>query len=287
MTAPHDDLSEVGDLAALARIAQQDAGLHLPPTKYPMMRTRLRKRLAAVGLDSLKAYRALIENNGRQGERARMISALTTHVSHFFREPHHFDMLRSTVLPPLVARARNGGQVRLWSAGCARGQEAYSIALTLLDVMPDAPRRDIRLLATDLDPGSIALAEQGRFSTDELARIPGGALHRFLPGPLLGQAVAPDLRSLIRFQTQNLHEPWPARLKFDVIFCRNVLIYFDQKGCETLLSRFAAALNPGGWLFLGHAERLSGLATQHFVRAGQTCFRRVPDPWRCDGTVPT
>lgn len=286
MIAPHDNQTDADDLAALARMARHDAGLHLPPTKYPMMRTRLRKRMGAVGLSNLNAYRAMIENGGEPGERARMVSALTTHVSHFFREPHHFDALRNTVLPPLIAHARRGGRIRLWSAGCARGQEAYSIALTLLELMPDAPRRDIRLLATDLDPGVIMQAQRGRFSPDELARIPDGALRRFQSGDPSGSEIAPDLHTLIRFQTQNLHDPWPARPKFDVIFCRNVLIYFDQKGCENLLSRFAAALNPGGWLFLGHAERISGPAAALLLHAGQTCFRRAPDDCRIDGTVP-
>lgn len=275
MNLPHLREQDSHDLAALAGMARADAGLNLPPAKHPMMRARLRKRMAAIGCADLASYRALVEGPGGRDERLRMVRALTTHVSHFFREPHHFDILRTLVLPPLVARARQGARVRLWSAGAARGQEAYSMAMVLADLMPDAPRHDIRILATDLDPAVIEDARLGLVPPDDLARLPAGHAGRFLHPSTMGWEVSPRIRDLLDFRVENLHQPWPARARFDAVFCRNVLIYFDIPGCEALLARLAAAIAPGGWLFLGHAERLSGPAGHLFIQAGRTCFRRT------------
>lgn len=275
MTPQHLREQDSPDLAALAGIARADAGLNLPSAKHPMMRARLRKRMTAIGCADLASYRALIEGPGGRDERLRMVRALTTHVSHFFREPHHFDILRTLVLPPLVARARQGARVRLWSAGAARGQEAHSMAMVLADLMPDAPRHDIRIFATDLDPAVIEDARLGLVPPDDLASLPAGHAGRFLRSTTMGWEVSPRIRGLVDFRVENLHQPWPARARFDAVFCRNVLIYFDIPGCEALLARLAAAIAPGGWLFLGHAERLSGPASHLFIQAGRTCFRRT------------
>lgn len=275
MTPPTPALTDAPDLAALAKIAQHVAGLTLPPEKYPMMRARLRKRMVVLGLSDIGQYRALVERRDGREERSQMAMALTTHVSQFFREPHHFDLLRTKVLPSLLSHARGGGRVRIWSAGCANGQEPYSIALTILDMMPDAARHDLRILATDLASSVIDRARQGLFAQETLAHVPPRLRHQFRSDGGKSVGLAKDLRDLIRFEVQNLHQPWPMQGKFDIIFCRNVLIYFEHSACEKLLSRFAAALTPGGWLFLGHAERTSGPATAQMHHVGQTCYRRA------------
>lgn len=275
MTGPLSWHRHSGDLSALARIARADAGLNLTAAKHPMMCARLRKRMAAVGCADLASYRAHVESPSGADERVRMVRALTTHVSHCFREPHHFDLLRNQVLPPLITRARRGGKVRLWSAGTARGQEAHSMAMVLLDAMPDAHRHDIRILATDLDPGVIDDAGRGRVHPDDLVHLPAGYAERFLRPAGSGAELLPALCDMIDFKVENLHQPWPVRSAFDAIFCRNVLIYFDTPGCETLLMRLAGALAPGGWLFLGHAERLVGPAGGLVSHAGRTCFCRT------------
>jgi len=275
VTPPAPALIDAPDLAALAGIARRVAGLNLPPAKYPMMRARLRKRMVLLGFSEIGQYRAFLDRREGRDECAHMAVALTTHVSQFFREPHHFDLLRTKVLPDLLSHARGGGRVRLWSAGCANGQEAYSIALTILEMMPDATRYDLRILATDLAASVIDRARQGRFALETLAHVPPRLRHQFRTDGKEMVELAHDPRDLIRFEVQNLHQPWPMQGQFDVIFCRNVLIYFEHSACERLLSRFAAALTPDGWLFLGHAERLSGPATAQMRHAGQTCYRRL------------
>ena len=278
MTPQPLTVSDAAALAAIARIAGQKAGLHLPSAKFPMIHARLRKRMRALGIASLGHYRTLIESPVGQSECDHMVMALTTHVSHFFREPHHFDLLRGTVLPPLVQRARQGGRVRLWSAGCAGGQEAYSLAMTVLQAMPDAARHDVRLLATDIDRTEVDKARRGRFSAADLAHIPGPLARQFLQATPSGPELPADMRRWMRFDVQNLHGHWPMRGGFDVIFCRNVLIYFDIPARDRLLARFAGVLRPGGWLFLGHSERLSGPAGAAFDHAGRTAFRRRDTP---------
>lgn len=286
MSAPFRPAPDADHLDALARIALDEAGLNLPPTKHPMMRARLRRRMAETATGDLAAYRRLVESPGGAEERARMVAALTTHVSHYFREPHHFQTLRERVLPPLIERARRGGRVRLWSAGCARGQEAYSIALTLIDMMPEAPRFDIRILATDLDPAVIAAARQPRLDPDDRDRIAPHQRNRYLQEVADGLTVSPALGGLVRFEVQNLHRPFPADSQFDVIFCRNVLIYFSKSGYEEVLLRLAGCLPPGGWLFLGHSERISGPACTLFSRAGRTSFQRADaDPFHPKGSL--
>lgn len=276
MSAPFRPAPDADHLDALARIALDEAGLNLPPSKHPMMRARLRRRLAESATGDLAAYRRLVESPGGAEERARMVAALTTHVSHYFREPHHFQTLRERVLPPLIERARRGGRVRLWSAGCARGQEAYSIALTLIDMMPEAPRFDIRILATDLDPAVIAAARQPRLDPDDRDRIAPHQRNRYLQEVPDGLTVAPALGGLVRFEVQNLHRPFPAGSHFDVIFCRNVLIYFETEVKRQILERMHALLRPDGYLMMGAAETVLGI-TEVYSRY-KACTSAVYNP---------
>ncbi len=204
-----------------------------------------------------------------------MLSALTTNVTHFMREEHHFRLLRETVLPPLLARVRSGNRLRLWSAGCSAGQEPYSLAFTLLALCPEAPRLDIRILATDVDPEILDRARAGNYRTEELSAIPEPArsqhVERSRDGTCFSIGAAP--RALIRFAELNLIEAWPMRGRFEIIFCRNVAIYFDKATQERLWSRFATMLAPGGHLFIGHSERISGEAEAQFRSVGVTVYR--------------
>ena len=279
------------DFAALARIVERTTGIQLPDTKRPLMVSRLSKRLRAHGLTSFADYRRMIERGDAAGqeELARMISSLTTNVTRFFREKGHFDHLARDVLPELIARARGGGRVRLWSAGCSTGEEPYSLAFTLLLACPDATRLDIRILATDIDPDVVRVGAQGVYPEAAIRALPPDHRTRFFspaaPGADSWEVAAPA-RELIVFRVLNLIHDWPFRGSFDVILCRNVVIYFDSETQDRLWTRFAARLRAGGRLCIGHSERISAEARRYFTLDGVTSYRRNDAPTGRGGPPP-
>ncbi|MND81701.1 Chemotaxis protein methyltransferase [compost metagenome] len=204
-----------------------------------------------------------------------MTAALTTNVTRFYREPHHFDHLRDQVMPELAARARAGGRVRLWSAACSNGQEPYSMALTVLDVLPEAADLDVRILATDIDPNMVAEGAAGVYSDELLSPVPAAGRKHFMPVAGRPGLFSADetLRRLVSFRELNLIGDWPMRGKFDVIFCRNVVIYFDDATQEMVWGRFTPIMNPGATLYIGHSERVSGPATTQLQTCGLTAYR--------------
>lgn len=266
-TAPNDT-----ELATIARVLYSDAGIVIAPGKGSMVQSRLGKRLRALGLRDYKSYIALITSEAGVDERRAMISALTTNVTQFFRENHHFETLRRITLPPLIERARAGERIRIWSAGCSNGQEAFSIAITLADMVTDLDKLDIRILATDIDSQMIACGRKAIYDPAALATVPV-ALHRFLTRNSLGLSVAEPLRRIVSFRELNLHGPWPMRSPFDIIFCRNVVIYFDPNSQTRLWQRFEEMLRPGGWLFVGHSERVPLVSPCRLITAGITTYR--------------
>ncbi len=177
--APGEFVLSRADFRQIAAMLHADAGIYLPDSKAALVYSRLAKRLRALGLASFRDYCALVA--GREGldERQKMLAALTTNVTRFFREPHHFELLEQQVLPPLLDAARQGERVRLWSAACSSGQEPYSIALTILSLMPDAGRFDVRVLATDIDPNILAEAQRGLYSETILDAVPAGLRARW------------------------------------------------------------------------------------------------------------
>lgn len=266
------------DFKVIAKRAHEDFGLHLPASKKDLVYSRLVKRLRNLGLPDFRSYCALIESPAGAEERMQMLSALTTNVTQFFREDHHFRMLRETVLPPLIARARAGGRVRLWSAGCSAGQEPYSIAFTVLEMFPDAARYNLRILASDVDPVILRRAEAGIYPKEELKAIPDAIRTRVADLSDTGDGsfrVGEKARALISFAELNLMSEWPMRGTFDIIFCRNVAIYFDKETQARLWNRFANLLTADGYLFIGHSERLNGPAEQRFRSIGVTAYART------------
>ena len=266
------------DFRRIATILYADAGISLADSKAALVYSRLARRLRALGLESFRDYCALIGQRDGLDERQRMLAALTTNVTRFFREPHHFEHLAAKVLPRLAARARAGGRVRMWSAGCSTGPEAYSIAMTLLEALPEAADLDVRILATDIDPDVLAAAENGLYSDRALAPAPAEQRRRwFRPereaGALNWRAVQ-ALQSLIVFRELNLvAQPWPMKGRFDVIFCRNVMIYFDEATQAQLIAALVDRLEPGGQLYIGHSERV-GADQRGMVSDGLTSYRR-------------
>ena len=267
------------DFRHIAAALHADAGISLTDAKVALVYSRLAKRLRTLGLRSFKQYCALLDADDAADERQRMIAALTTNVTRFFREPHHFEHLKAKVLPPLLSQARRGGRVRLWSAGCSSGEEPYSIALTLLSLAPDAGCFDVKVLATDINMEVLETGRAGVYSADALAPAPEAMLKRWFV-PELAQEdgdepiwrAGEELRALIAFRELNLTGEWPMHGTFDVIFCRNVVIYFDEVVQQRVWDRFSSIITPGGRLYIGHSERLID-PMNRFDREALTTYR--------------
>lgn len=277
MNAPQSTLGQVAptgaEFRAIAQLLSDTTGIVLAPGKTSMVQSRLAKRLRALGLATYKDYIALVSSEGGRDECRRMVSALTTNVTHFFRENHHFETLRQVVLPPLLEEARCGGRVRLWSAGSSNGQEAYSIAMTIAELAPDFATLNLRILATDIDPLMIEQGAKGIYPAAALEAVPEKLRKKYFRKEGEDYQVDPNLRGLVKFRELNLHDRWPMRGKFDVIFCRNVVIYFAPAAQALLWERFEEQLTPGGYLFVGHSERVTDGKHSNLRTAGVTTYQ--------------
>ena len=265
------------DFRKIAAMLHADAGIFLPDAKATLVYSRLVKRLRILGLNSFGEYCALVADQAGTDERQKMLAALTTNVTRFFREPHHFQHLKDKVLPPLLQAAKRGGRVRIWSAGCSRGHEPYSLAMTILSLMPDAADYDVRILASDIDPNVVAEGRQGHYEANEITSVPTAERNKFF-SPVASSSgkqssVSDDMRRLVSFRELNLIGHWPMKGRFDVIFCRNVVIYFDEETQAKIWMRFAPLLGPGALLCIGHSERLSGPALPKFNNVGITMYQ--------------
>ena len=259
----------------LAAILQGECGIVLSESKKSLAVSRLSRRLRNLNLPDFARYCDLLESPDGQEERREMVCLLTTNVTNFFRESHHFEALKSEVLPPLLEKAKRGERVRLWSAGCSSGQEPYSIAMTLLEAFPDIRRHEVRILATDIDTRLVQTGKEGLYRDLDKAHVSPERRSRFFdarPGESGVWAAKPALRDLVTFAELNLIRDWPMSGPFDVIFCRNVVIYFDAETQSRLWTRFSQILRPGGYLFVGHSERVSGPATSGLNLTGTTQY---------------
>ncbi|MBV2358611.1 protein-glutamate O-methyltransferase CheR [Thalassococcus sp. CAU 1522] len=265
------------DFRALASFAREHFGLSLSDSKKPLVHARIQKRLRARSAKDFSQYMRLVQDTEGGDERDALISALTTNVTNFFREAHHFDALRTELAPVLRQKAKRGERIRLWSAGCSTGQEPFSMAMALLEVLPETAARDIRILATDLDRAVVERGATGRFSAQDIAAIPESMRARWLR-PVTDIAnmseIAEPIRRIVRFAVLNLVEDWPFEGPFDAIFCRNVAIYFDQHTQQTLWKRMADKLAPGGLLCIGHSERVTGPGLGQLTSVGVTTYRK-------------
>ncbi len=255
--------------------ARAKFGLHLGPQKRSLVVSRLSKRLRALELETFDDYIRFVSTLEGHDERDHLLSALTTNVTHFFREAHHFDRLQTEVLPPLLHRAQQGHRVRLWSAGCSSGQEAYCMAMLILELCPDAATLDVRILGSDVDIPILKRASAGVFQNEELDGLSQTRRDQFFRPVDGGLCAAPHLRNLLTFGVINLVAEWPVTNCFDVIFCRNVAIYFDADTQIAMWTSFADAMVPGGWLMIGHSERVTGPASRVLRGSGMTTYRKV------------
>jgi len=261
------------DFRKLVDIVTTRTGIVINDKKRAFVHGRLGRRLRALGLSDFGQYCDFLDSEAGEAEQAMLVNAVTTNHTSFFREPHHFQYLGKTVLPAIAAGGPDG-RLRIWSAGCSSGEEPYTIAMILCGHAATA-RWDRKILATDLDTSVIAHARAGLYDADRVRSIPDIFRKRHVTLGSDGQGQMDEkLRALISFAPLNLLEPWPMRGPFDVIFCRNVVIYFDKPTQARLFSRYADLLRSDGWLFVGHSENLLKL-TDRFRLVGSTIYQRI------------
>jgi chemotaxis protein methyltransferase CheR len=245
----------------------QQSGIELKDGKRELLKGRLAKRLRLLGYEQFAQYYDHLKNHDPQGtELQEMINAVTTHKTSFFRESHHFDRLRELLLIPACQAAAQGKRppIRIWSAGCSSGEEPYSIAITVAANLERLATWDVKILGSDIDTAVLNKGRNAVYPRESVDDLPLEVLRRnFLcgKGKQSGYVqLKPDIRNLVKFGRVNLvGEKWPFRGKFDAIFCRNVMIYFDRDVQRTLLQKFAQHLKPGGFFFAGHSENFFGL----------------------------
>ena len=270
------------DLNEIAAMIYSDAGIALNDSKASLVYSRLSKHIRQLGISGFPEYCALVASDAGAGPRREMLSHLTTNFTRFFRENHHFEHLRDVVLPELITRAKAGGRVRIWSAASSDGQEPYSIALTVLSQFPNVADYDFKILATDIDPKILEIARQGAYDEQSLETVtPTMRKQWFREVDLNGRRkfqVDDKVKRLITYNELNLMAQWPFKGTFDVIFCRNVVIYFDEPTQMRIWQRFAGLLNHGSHLYIGHSERVTGDAKPLFDNTGITTYRYIGKP---------
>lgn len=249
------------DFERFRELIKKAAGISLNDTKQQLVASRLARRLRHLGLTKYAEYWDYLKARSFTGdEMTRFINSITTNKTSFFRESHHFDFLASEVLSKL---ARGQKKMRIWSAACSTGEEPYTIAMTAAEAVPGLKSCDFKILATDIDTDVLNHAGTGEYGMDRLEGFPEKYKKYLAPSqktPGQAMVVRPELRQLITFKQMNfMLEDWPVKAKFDVIFCRNVMIYFERDVQDKLVRRFAQHLEPGGYLIIGHSETLHWL----------------------------
>jgi chemotaxis protein methyltransferase CheR len=258
----------------------KEAGISLTGAKRQLVTSRLAKRLRYFGFTTFAQYHHYLKTQDPGGEERReMINCLTTNKTDFFRENHHFAFLREQLLPEVRERALHGAprRLRIWSAACSSGEEPYSIAATVREAWNPLLGWDVKILASDIDTDMLRKGEEGIYPLERFAGVPDAIKHRYF---LRGKGewgtslrARPELRDLIVFRRINLIEdPWPIRTRFDAIFCRNVIIYFNRATQQRLFARLANYLKEDGYLFVGHSESLHWLSDV-FVPLRGTIYR--------------
>jgi chemotaxis protein methyltransferase CheR len=267
------------DFRALVQLVHQYAGIALADSKRNLVYGRLSRRLRALGMTSFREYRDHLAGSEGPREIVKFVNAISTNLTKFFREIHHFEHLRTHVAVPF-SRSGNRGmdrRLRIWSAGCSTGEEAYTVAVVLQREISDVATRDVRILASDIDTDVLAKAARGEYPVSSIEDVPR-SFRQFFPvsgGDDGDERIVMDAatKRLVVFRRLNLMDPWPFRGQFDVIFCRNVMIYFDTPTKATLVERFTQQLKPGGLLYIGHSESLLGIHPG-LCLVGRTTYRR-------------
>jgi chemotaxis protein methyltransferase CheR len=241
----------------------EQVGITLDTPKKSLLTSRLGKRLRELQLPTYQAYFDRVNGKGGEEELTQLVDLISTNKTDFFREPVHFDFLREQVLPQVEATR----SLRIWSSASSSGEEPYTIAMTLNDAIPDLTKWDVKILASDISTRVLAKAASGIYDDERVTQLPQDVVRRhFLrgKGEQTGKLkVRKHLSEMITFRRVNLMAPaFPIKTPFDVIFCRNVMIYFDRPTQATLIGKFFRYLRPGGFLFIGHSESLQWIEHQ-------------------------
>lgn len=264
----------------LGEYIQTEYGIKMPPAKKTMLESRLQKRLRLLGMDSFKDYLTFVFSpEGMEQELVHMVDAVTTNKTDFFREPSHFEYLVDRVLPDLVERTGAGLRrpLVIWSAGCSTGEEPYTLAMVLAEYALKVQGFKFQILASDISTQVLERASMAIYDEEKVAPVPPSMRKRYLlrskDRDKRRVRIVPELRATLSFRRINFMEDFGMREQMDIIFCRNVIIYFDRQTQERLLRRFGDHLHPGGYLFMGHSETLSGLALP-YVPVAPTVYRK-------------
>ena len=260
----------------LRELVHQRTGIALSEAKRELLYGRLARRLRKLKLTSFAEYCQLVERDG-SAELQELTNAMTTNLTSFFREDYHFKQLAAEVLPQVESKRSGKRRMRLWSAGCSTGEEPYSLAVVMREALAHLSGWDIKLLATDIDSKVVATAAEGVYAAERFKGVAPERVKnwfREISGRPDFFAASAELKSLITFKQLNLLDQWPMKGPFDVIFCRNVVIYFDKATQRSLFDRMADLQEPGGWLFIGHSENLLNV-TRRYKLVGRTVYRRV------------
>ena len=259
----------------LRRLVSEHTGISLSDQKRDLLYGRLTRRLRVLGIEGFDQYCQLLESNPGD-ELQEFINAVTTNLTSFFRENHHFEYLADEVIPQLRKSNQLRG-LRIWSAGCSTGEEPYSIAITLREKITDIDSQDVRVVATDLDTAVVRTAANGVYDYSRIEGLPESIRRRWFlrgTGSNSGKVrVKQEVRDMIDFSQLNLMRPWPMESAYSIVFCRNVVIYFDKDTQKVLFDRFADTIKPDGHLFIGHSETLHKL-TDRFELIGKTIYRK-------------
>ena len=265
------------DFQALRTLVKQITGINLVESKRELVYGRISRRLRALGLSTFGAYRQLLVESGHGSELVAFCNALTTNLTFFFREAHHFSYLRDALLLPRRAAGRCSERIRIWSSACSSGEEPYSIAMTIAESIPDWQNWDIKILATDLDSDILARGQRGCYAADRVKDLDSKRLAKFFTetqqdGRPVYQVI-PEIAKLVTFKQINLMQPLPMPGPLDAIYCRNVVIYFDKDTQRDLFARIAKLQRPGDLMFLGHSETMFKVSEDYNL-IGKTIYRR-------------
>ncbi len=243
----------------VSQLVYQFSGIDLKAGKEALVKARLMKRLRALKMRSFDEYMNHIENDDGSRELGLMIDVITTNKTGFFREPEHFNYLRDKILPEL-----KNPRMRFWSAACSSGEEPFSLAILLRDEVPNIDSRDVKILATDISTKMLEKASEAVYKEETLRDVPALLLQKYFIKNRKERPrtyrVKDSISKMIKFAWLNLMDPWPMKGPFNVIFCRNVMIYFDKPTQQKLINRFWDLLEQGGYLFVGHSEGLSSIS---------------------------
>ncbi|QYK01515.1 CheR family methyltransferase [Shewanella psychrotolerans] len=259
------------DFEFIRNLAYQESGIVLPERKQHMVYSRLSRRVRQLKFSNFSQYCAFIQQHPE--EMINFINALTTNLTAFFREQHHFDYLEQHLVP--LWKRKSHRRLRVWSSACSSGEEPYSIAMTLAQHFPP-PNWDLKILATDLDTNVLNKANTGRYNIDSIANLPIRLQKEcFEINPRENSAsIVEQCKKLVHFKQLNLLGDWPMKGSFDLIFCRNVLIYFDNPTKAKIIEKFRQLLSDDGHLFIGHSETLHNIS-QDFTLIGQTIYQPI------------